>query len=78
MHVLHFQNMHILEIPSTVFRRTYALSFGFKMKNRTKKFSWVKTKNNSNFALKHAERSDHSFSVYLMNHLFQTSALFIT
>ena len=42
-----------------------------------KVFSSVKTKTNLNFAMKHAERNNHSFSVYLMNHLFQISKLFI-
>ena len=43
------------------FRRTYALSAGFKTKLLRKAFSSVKTKANSNFALKLAERSNHSF-----------------
>ena len=38
--------------------------------------SAFKTKNNSNFAIKVAERSNNSFSVYLMNHLFKTSGVF--
>ena len=40
-------------------RRTYALSVGFKMKPLRKVFSSVKTKTNSNFAVKLAERSNH-------------------
>ena len=32
-----------------------------------KEFSYVKTKINSNFALELAERSNQSFSVYMMN-----------
>ena len=36
----------------------------------------VKTKTNLNFAVKLAERSNKSlFFVYLMSHIFQTSAL---
>ena len=35
------------------------------------------TKTNSNLAVKLAERRHLSFSVNLMNHLFQVSALFI-
>ena len=38
-----------------------------------KVFSCVKAKTISNFAVKLAERSNHSFSVYLMNRIFQTS-----
>ena len=36
----------------------------------------VKTKTNSSFTVKVAERSNRSFSAELMNYLFQTSALF--
>ena len=39
-----------------------------------KGFSCVKTKTNSNFAVKVSERSNRSFSVYLIN---KTSVLFI-
>ena len=49
---------------------------GFKMKPLKKAFSCVKTKANSNFAVKLAERSNSSVFVYLMNHLFQASVLF--
>ena len=52
------------------------LSVGFKIKPVRKRFSCVKTKTNSNFALKPAERSNRPFSDYLMNHLFQTPVLF--
>ena len=40
-----------------------------------KVFSFVKAKTISNFALKLAERSNHLFSVCLMNQFFQTSVL---
>ena len=55
----------ILKIPSTVFRRIYALSAGLKMKPPKKKkaFSSVKTKTNPNFAVRLAERSNDSFSL---------------
>ena len=59
-----------------VFRRTYAPSVGFKKKPLRQRFSCVKEKINSNFAVKLAERSNRSFSVYLMNHLFQAFAFF--
>ena len=49
-----------LKIPSTVFRRIYALSVCFKMKSLKKTFSSVTTKTNPNFAIKLAERSSHS------------------
>ena len=37
---------------------------------------FFKTKCNANFAFKLAQRSNRSFSAYLMNHLFQTSVLY--
>ena len=56
-------------------RRNYVLSVGFKMKPLRKSFSCIKTETNSNFAENLAEM--HPFiSVYLMNHISQTSALF--
>ena len=58
----------IFKIHSTIFRRTYVLSVGFKIKPLRK--------TNSHCAVKLAERSNRSFSVYLMNHLFQTSVFF--
>ena len=52
----------ILKIPSTFFRRTYALSVGFKMKTLRKGvFLNVKTKTDSSFAVKVTERSNLSF-----------------
>ena len=39
-------------------------------------FPCVKTRTTSNFAVKLPERSNHSFSVYLMNQNFQRSGLF--
>ena len=46
------------------------------MKPLQKSVFCVEVKTNSNFALKVAERRNHSFSVNLMSHLFQTSVLF--
>ena len=42
-------------------RRTYALSINFKWNLWGKRFFYVKTKTNSNFALKVAEGINHSF-----------------
>ena len=39
-------------------------------------FFCIKTKTNSNFTVKLAEKSNRSFSDYLMNCFFQTSVLF--
>ena len=39
-------------------------------------FSSIKTKTNLNFGVKLAERKNRLLSVYLINHLFQTSVLF--
>ena len=49
------------KIPSTVFRRTYVVSVGLKMKPLRKRVFQCNTKNNPNFAVKLAERSSHSF-----------------
>ena len=46
------------------FRRTYALSVSFKMKPLKKRFT-IKTKTNPNFAVKLAERGNHSFLLYI-------------
>ena len=51
----------ILKIPRIVFRSIYFLSVGFKTKTLRKSFFIVKTKTNPNFAVKLAERSNHSF-----------------
>ena len=48
----------ILKIPKTAFRRTYALSVNYKMLKKA--ITSVKTKTNSNFVVKFAERSNHS------------------
>ena len=66
------------EIPSTIlFRRTYALSVGFKMKLlKEKAFSCVMVKINSNYAAKVAKRSNSSLPIYLINDFVQTSILF--
>ena len=66
----------ILKIPSTVFRRTYDFSVGFKIKPPGQGFFCVKLKPKSNFAVKVAERSNRWFIVYLMNHLVKTYVLF--
>ena len=58
------------------FRRTYALSVGFKMKPLKNAFSGVMVKTNLNCALKVAERSNRFLPVYLMNHFAQTFILF--
>ena len=63
------QTEGFLKIPIVIFGRTYALSVGFKMKSLKQEFSCVKTKTKSNFAVEIGERSNHSFSIYLMNHL---------
>ena len=51
----------VLKIPSTLFRRIYVLSVGFKIKALKKAFSDVKTKTNSNLAVKVTEISNYSF-----------------
>ena len=53
------------KIQEIIFRRTDALSVGFKMKPLKKEFSIVRIKTNSNFAVK-----PFAFTVYLMDHLF--------
>ena len=50
----------ILKISSTFFRRTFTLSVDFEMKP-LKAVSCFKTKSNPNFAVRLAERSNHSF-----------------
>ena len=55
-----------------LFRGTYALSVGYNLNSLQRIFSLKKTK--SPFAVKFAER-DHTFSVCLMNHLFEYLAL---
>ena len=59
------------------FRRTYALSVGFKMKPlKENAFSCAMVKTSSNNAVKVAERSNGSIFNCLVNHLAQTSILF--
>ena len=72
-----FKRRIILKILSIVFQKNIfkALSVDFKLKPLRKAFSSVKSKTNSKFAVKLAERSKRSFCVCLMNHLFQTSVL---
>ena len=48
------------------------LVLNLKWNLKEKIFSCIKTKINSNFAIAVAERSNHQFSFYLMDHLFQT------
>ena len=48
----------ILKIFKTAFRRTYALSVNYKMLKKA--ITSVKTKTNSNFVVKFAEKSNHS------------------
>ena len=66
----------VLKMPVTVFLEEPML-FVFPLKGNLseKAFSCVKEKTISNFEVKLAERSSHSFSVYLMNQIFQTSVL---
>ena len=54
------KQMGIFKIPSIVFKRTYALSVGFKVKPLRE----IKTKTNPNFAVKLAERSYRSFLLF--------------
>ena len=50
-----------LKLKLNFFRRIYALYVGFIMKTIKKVFSNVKTRTNSNFAVKVIERDKHSF-----------------
>ena len=56
------------------FEKSYRLFFFLKNKNKNSpmNLSSFKKRNYSNFVVKPAERSNLSFSVYFMNHLFQT------
>ena len=65
----------ILKTLSIFFRRTYA----FKMKPLRKSVCLVKAKTNWNFSVNLAEKrwkKQPLISVYLMNHIFQTSGFF--
>ena len=54
-------------------RRTYPLSVGYNMKPIRKAFSSVKTKTNPNFARKICGKEQpFIFTVYFMNHIFET------
>ena len=57
-------------------KMSYALSVGFKIKPLRQSVFLCQDKTNSNCTVKVAKRSNRSFSVYLMDHLFQTSVLF--
>ena len=60
-----------------IFRRTYALSVGFKMKPLIENvFSCVMVKTSSNYAVKVVKRSSGSIFNCLVNHFAQTSVLF--
>ena len=65
------------KIPSTFFRRAYALSVGFKIKPLRKSIFKCSDKNQLKFCRKTCwEEQSFAFTVYLMNHLFQASVLF--
>ena len=64
------------KIPSTIFYKNLCFLLGLKRNLWGKAFSSGKTKTNLNFVIKLAERSNHSFSFYLLNHIFQISVLF--
>ena len=66
----YFQN------PYYRFFRTYVFSVRFKMKALKKAFSSVKKKTNPNFVVTLAEKPS-IFTVYLMNHIYQTSVSLI-
>ena len=72
----------ILKVPSTEYcflEEPILFLLVLKWNLLEKAFSSVKTKTNPNFAEKLSERSTHSFfTVYLMNHILQTSVLFNT
>ena len=66
----------ILKIPSTVFRRTYALSIGLKMKPLGKSVFQCLEKNQPKFCRKICWKEQPSvFTVYLMNRIFQAFVL---
>ena len=61
-----------------VFRRTYALSVGFETKPLRKSVFQCKDKNQPKFCRKtYWKVQPFIFTVYLMNHIFQTSVLLI-
>ena len=64
----------ILKIPSTVFRRTYAPSVGFKVKTLRKSVFECEDKIQLKFCQKsYWKKQPFIFTAYLMNHVFQTS-----
>ena len=63
----------VLKIPATVFRGTYALSVGFKMKPVRITFPCVKTKTNVDFSVKSVERSSHPSNFFIFICLFEDS-----
>ena len=68
----------ILKIPSTISRRTYALSVGLKMKPLKEKRFPVLDQNQPKFCRKTCLKEQPLiFTVYLMNHIFQISVLLI-
>ena len=64
-----------LPVIVTKNRRTYAPSVGFKMKPLRKSVFLCYGKNQSNYAIKVAERSNRSLPIYLMKNFAQTSIL---
>ena len=63
----------ILKIFSSVFRRTYALSVGFKMKTLRKCVFQCQEKTNSSFAVKVTKEATIHFYYLFDEHVFQTS-----
>ena len=69
----------IFKIPSTIFRRIYALSVGFKVKPLGKNIFQCQDRNQPKFCRKTFwKEQPFIFTVYLINHIFQTSVLFNT
>ena len=56
-----FKRRAVLNIPSTLFRRIYALSVGFKIKTLRKSVFECQDKNQLGLCCKITERSNHSF-----------------
>ena len=67
-HLRSLKRRAILKIPIQLFRRTYTLSAGFKMK-LLRKVIFQSEEKNPNFAV--------NFAAYQMNHFVQTSVLLI-
>ena len=68
-----YKRRAILKIPSTVFRRIYVLSVGFKIKPLRKTILQFQDKNQPKFCRKTCwKEQPFFFTVYFMNHIFQT------